>query len=103
MLWPSRKKRTAKKSTNRNSLVPNEGGFRPARSVVFNELAIDLILTTQFLSAENKHLVIHHRHSHSASGGWHWLDRFPRIGGGIVNIEQVRVVFKSVEPAADRI
>jgi hypothetical protein len=46
MLWPSRKKRTAKKSTNRNSLVPNEGGFRPAGSVVFNELAIDLILTT---------------------------------------------------------
>jgi hypothetical protein len=46
MLWPSRKKRTAKKSTNRNSLVPNEGGFRPAGSVVFNELAIDLILNT---------------------------------------------------------
>jgi hypothetical protein len=28
------------------SLIPNEGGFRPAGPVVFNELAIDLILTT---------------------------------------------------------
>jgi hypothetical protein len=37
---------TAKKTTNRNCLIPNEGGFRPARPVVFNELAIDLILTT---------------------------------------------------------
>jgi hypothetical protein len=35
---------TAKKTINRNCLVPNEGGFRPAGSVVFNELAIDLIL-----------------------------------------------------------
>jgi hypothetical protein len=34
----------AKKTINRNCLVPNEGGFRPAGSVVFNELAIDLIL-----------------------------------------------------------
>jgi hypothetical protein len=46
MLWPSRKKMTAKKTINRNCLIPNEGGFRPAGSVVFNELAIDLILTT---------------------------------------------------------
>src|ERR1019366_3357106 len=46
MLWPSRKKMTAKKTTNRNCLIPNEGGFRPAGPVVFNELAIDLILTT---------------------------------------------------------
>ena len=37
---------TAKKTTNRNCLIPNEGGFRPAGPVVFNELAIDLILTT---------------------------------------------------------
>ena len=37
---------TAKKTTNRNCLIPNEGGFRPAGSVVFNELAIELILTT---------------------------------------------------------
>ncbi len=46
MLWPSRKKMTAKKTTNRNCLIPNEGGFRPAGPVVFSELAIDLILTT---------------------------------------------------------
>src|ERR1019366_7159239 len=46
MLWPSRKKMTAKKTTNRNCLIPSEGGFRPAGSVVFTELAIDLILTT---------------------------------------------------------
>ena len=37
---------TAKKTTNRNCLIPNEGGFRPAGPVVFHELAIDLILTT---------------------------------------------------------
>ena len=44
MLWPSRKKMTAKKTINRNCLAPNEAGFRPVGSVVFNELAIDLIL-----------------------------------------------------------
>ena len=37
---------TAKTTTNRNCPIPNEGGFGPAGSVVFNELAIDLILTT---------------------------------------------------------
>jgi hypothetical protein len=37
---------TAKKTISRNCLIPNEGGFRPAGSVVFNELAIELILTT---------------------------------------------------------
>jgi len=46
MLWPSRKKMTARKMANRNSLGPNEGGFRLAESVGFNELAMDLILTT---------------------------------------------------------
>ena len=30
----------AKKTANRNCLIPNEGGFRPAGSVVFDELAI---------------------------------------------------------------
>lgn len=49
MLWPSRKKITARKMANRNSLVPNEGGFRLAESVGFNELAINLILTTSGL------------------------------------------------------
>jgi hypothetical protein len=44
MLWPSRKKMTAKTTTNRNCPIPNEGGFGPD---VFNELAIDLILTTR--------------------------------------------------------
>ena len=43
---PSRKKMTAKKTANRNCLIPKEVGFRPAGTVVFNKLAIDLILTT---------------------------------------------------------
>jgi hypothetical protein len=34
---------TAKKTANRNCLIPNEGGFRPAGSVVFNELAIRVV------------------------------------------------------------
>src|ERR1039458_3885791 len=46
MLWPSRKKMTAKKTTNRNCLIPSEGGFRPAGCVVINEVLRDLILTT---------------------------------------------------------
>ena len=40
MVWPSRKKMTAKKTINKNCPIPNEGGFRPAGSVVFNGLAI---------------------------------------------------------------
>jgi len=54
MLWPSQKKMTAKKSTNRKCLVPNEGGagvagagvveFGVLESGVFGELAIELIL-----------------------------------------------------------
>jgi len=35
----------ARKTTNRKCLIPNEGGFRPAGPVAFNEPAIDLILT----------------------------------------------------------
>ncbi len=35
---------TARKITNRKCPTPNEGGFCPSGSVVFNELAIDVIL-----------------------------------------------------------
>jgi hypothetical protein len=54
MLWPRIKKRTARRSTNRKCLVPNEGGpgaagagvvFGVFESGVFGELAIELILT----------------------------------------------------------
>jgi hypothetical protein len=44
------KKRTARRSTNTNCLVPNEGGSGPAGGVVvfksgaFDELAMELIL-----------------------------------------------------------
>src|ERR1019366_689498 len=38
MLWPSRKRMTAKKTANRNCLVPNEGAFCP---VGFIAIAVD--------------------------------------------------------------
>src|SRR5271170_1827129 len=40
MLWPSRKKMTARKTTTRNSLVPNEGGFGSRGSAGFRELGM---------------------------------------------------------------
>jgi hypothetical protein len=55
MLWPSIKKRTARRSTNRKCFDPNEGGsgtgsgtagFGVSDSGIFGELAIELIVTT---------------------------------------------------------
>jgi len=40
MLWPSRKKMIARTTTSRNCPIPNEGGFRPAGSGIFDGLAM---------------------------------------------------------------
>src|ERR1039457_114433 len=40
MPWPSRKRMTAKTTTNRNCPIPKEGGSRPAGVGVFKEVVI---------------------------------------------------------------
>src|ERR1039458_507451 len=40
MPWPSRKRITAKTTTNRNCPIPKEGGSRPAGVGVFKEVVI---------------------------------------------------------------
>jgi hypothetical protein len=40
MLWPSIKKRIAKKTANSNFAIPNEGGSRPGGGVVFESVVI---------------------------------------------------------------
>ena len=35
MLWPSKKRMTAKRTINRNLPIPNQAEFRPAGAVVF--------------------------------------------------------------------
>jgi GNAT superfamily N-acetyltransferase len=65
----------AKKTINRNCLIPNEGGFPPAGSVVFNELARDSILTTAVNVGAVRRVRI------GVTSRWHSLTGSGRLSG----------------------
>src|ERR1039458_5289523 len=57
MPWPSRKRMTAKTTTNRNCPIPNEGGSPPAEAVVFIEINLHHKVASHLVGAQRPTLI----------------------------------------------